>query len=65
MFNRKQCEGCGSEHCGCALIAMYNYHNNKEILNRLVNCPCVMCLVKMVCVSYCHIWFEHTNSPIV
>lgn len=59
IFNRKQCEGCGSEIGGCSLREMYVYHNDKETLNRLVECPCVLCIVKMICPTYCNAWFEH------
>lgn len=54
------CNGCHSGRC--RLASEYNSSGSELSLNRLSNCPCVQCIVKIVCKKYCNIWFDYVEG---
>ena len=51
-MNIDDCKGCSSENSECTELY-------KEIDGNVYICPCVDCIVKMICKEICESYIEH------
>ena len=66
------CEGCVSciheeDHATCYLLSVYKGKFVSKVfkygdLTIIRNCPCVSCIVKVICTRFCNIYQAYTHQ---
>lgn len=51
----KMCKGCNARSHRCNTPVFYFKHHTEFI------CPCSECLVKVLCNTYCNLYYEYEN----